>query len=121
MENEEDVEQIDVDRQESPRLSALAVGSLAFGTLGPLSAGAMWVLSFNDFLTAPNPLITGVFSCGLAWILGLVFAVKALDQIKNSHSQLLGKEYAIAGAVISGLWLALILTTLILPALFYVG
>jgi hypothetical protein len=104
-----------------PKTSKLAVGSLAFGMLGPLSAGMMWIVSFSDFLTVRSPFIVGLFSCGAAWIIGLILGIKSLDQIEHSQGQLLGREYAVGGIVISAVWMVLILATLLLPALFYIN
>jgi hypothetical protein len=121
MEYEQNVDQVTCEWTSRPGISKLAVGSLVFATLGPLSAGAMWILSFNDFTNTPNAIMTGVFSCGLTWVLGLLFAIRSLDNITASRGRLLGKEYAVAGAVISGSWLIFILAALFLPALFYVN
>ncbi|MHC4061386.1 MAG: DUF4190 domain-containing protein [Planctomycetota bacterium] len=125
MENQEtinlnEIYTADVLRRE-PKTSKLAVGSLAFGMLGPLSAGMMWIVSFSDFLTVRSPLTVGLFSCGAAWIIGLILGIKSLDQIEHSQGQLLGKEYAVGGIVISAVWMVLILAALLLPALFYVN
>jgi len=121
MEDAENINQTDTDSQGRPKTSKMALASAVFGILGPLSAGAMWVVSFNKFLNLGNPLIIGLFSCGLAWILGLVFGIKSLEQINNSEGQLFGKEYAMAGIVVSAVWMVLILAGLLLPALFYVN
>jgi hypothetical protein len=104
-----------------PKVSKLAVSSLIFGMLGPLSAGTMWIVSFSDFLTVRRPVIVGLFSCGAAWILGLILGIKSLERIEHSEGQLLGREYAVGGVVISAVWMVLILAVLLLPALFYVN
>jgi len=106
---------------EKPKTSKLAVISLVFGMLGPCSGGAAWIASFNNFSTVENPLLIALFSCGLAWILGLALGTKSLKIIEDSEGQLLGREYAIAGIVISAVWMVLILAVLLLPALFYVN
>ena len=122
MENEEAISEIDTDMlTQQPRISKLAVASMVFGMLGPLSAGAMWIASLNESLTIGNPLIIGLFSCGLTWILGLIFGMKSLEQIDNSEGQLFGREYAIGGAVISVVWVVLVLLGLLLPALFSIN
>lgn len=122
MENDVTLDQIysDAPTQEL-KTSKLAVASLVFGILGPFSAGAMWLVSLIDFLVIPNTMLTALFSCGLTWILGLVLGIKSLKQIENEKEQLLGKEYAIAGIVVSATWMVLILASLLLPALFYVN
>lgn len=122
MEEEESLSQIYTDTlSQEAKLCKLAVASLVFGILGPLSAGAMWVVSFSNFITIGHPLVIGVFSCGLTWILGLVLGIKSLEQIENSQRQLLGREYAIGGIVTSVVWMILLLAGLLLPALFYVN
>jgi len=99
------------------RISKLAVTSMVFGVLGPFSAGTMWILSFNNFFTTRNPLIMVLFSCGFAWILGLVSGQKSLEHIRNSQGQLLGSQYAIIGMVLSTAWMLLIFVSFLLPAL----
>ena len=122
MENEEIIDQTDIDLPgREARISRLAVASVVFGVLGPFTAGAMWILSLNDFLTVPNPIITAIFSCGLTWILGLVFGIKSLGQICRSQGKLFGREYAIAGIFISAAWLLLIFLGVLLPILYYVN
>lgn len=105
----------------APRTSVLAVASLVFGVLGPFSAGAMWIVSFNDFINVENRIIVGIFSCGAAWILGLVLGVMSLEQIEGSEEHLAGKEYATAGIVVSAAWMIVIVTGLLMPPLFCVN
>jgi hypothetical protein len=104
-----------------PRISALAVSSLCFGMLGPFFAGAMWVLSFNDFIAIEDTVIVAVFSCGIAWVLGLILGGKSIEQIDASEGRLLGKEYAVAGAVASAAWMILIVVGVLMPALFCIN
>jgi hypothetical protein len=47
--------------------------------------------------------------------------IKSLDLIEHSQGQLLGREYAVGGIVISAVWMVLILAALLLPALFYIN
>ena len=128
MENEgtidetEILSETDIDLQiQKVKISKLAVTSMVFGILGPLSAGALWIVSFSDFLTIGSPRIITFFSCSLAWILGLVLGVKSLEQIENSEGRLLGKEYAMVGILVSAVWMALILVGLLMPAFFSVN
>jgi len=128
MENEgtidetEILSETDIDlRIQKVKISKLAVTSMVFGILGPLSAGALWIVSFSDFLTIGSPRIITFFSCSLAWILGLVLGVKSLEQIENSEGRLLGKEYAMVGILVSAVWMALILVGLLMPAFFSVN
>jgi hypothetical protein len=104
-----------------PRTSMLAVVSLVFGVLGPFLAGAMWIVSFNDFIAVENKVIVGILSCGAAWILGLIFGVTSLEQIDGADGRLVGREYATAGIVVSAAWMILIVTGLLMPALFCVN
>ena len=62
-----------------------------------------------------------LFSCGLAWILGLALGIKSLKQIDISGGQLIGKEYAMAGIAISAFWMVLILAGLLLPIIYYIN
>lgn len=106
---------------EEPRISKLAVASMVFGILGPFSSGAMWVLSFNSLFAVRSPVITALFSCGFAWILGLLLGQRSLEQIRNSAGQLVGREYAIVGIILSTTWMLLIFVSLLLPALYSVN
>ena len=122
METQENINEIHGEQASPrPRISALAVTSIVFGILGPFIAGIMWVTSFNDFITVNNPYIMAILSCGLAWILGLVFGVKSLEKIENSHGHLVGKECAVTGVIVSTLWMFLILICIILPAIYTIN
>ena len=119
---EEAISEIDVNPQNlNPKTSKLAIMSMLFGVLGPFSCGIMWMVSLNDFLKIGTGFMMVAFSCGLAWILGLVLGAKSLGQVKSSEGQLVGREYAIAGIMISTAWMALIFIGLLLPALYYVN
>lgn len=114
--------EIGIDSQaQKERVSKLAVASVVFGILGPFSAGALWIVSFSDFLTIGNPNIITFFSSSLAWILGLVLGVKSLEQIENSQGRLTGREYALVGVSISAVWMVLILAAFLMPAFFSVN
>jgi len=94
---------------------------MVFGMLGPFSAGAMWIISFNNFLVIARPFFVALFSFGLAWVLGLALGIQSLKRIENSRGRLLGKQYALGAIVISAAWMVLILAGLLLPMLFYVN
>jgi hypothetical protein len=118
MVNEETIDEILVDAEsETPRISKLAIASAVFGLFGPLYCGAMWILSLNDFFVVPSSHAVALFACGGAWILGIVFGKKSLEQIINSEGQLIGREYAVVGIVISTVWMLLVLVVVLLPAL----
>ncbi|HUT29721.1 MAG TPA: hypothetical protein VMX13_08015 [Sedimentisphaerales bacterium] len=122
MENEQLSDELAVEQLSAePRISALAVTSLVFGMVGPFFAGAMWVLSFNDFIILEDTLIVAVFSCGIAWILGLIIGAKSIERIDGSEGRLFGKEYAVVGVVASAAWMVLILAGLLMPALFCIN
>lgn len=122
MVNEETISEVynDAESQEQ-RISKLAVTSMVFAILGPFSSGALWILSFNSLFAVRSPLIMALFSCGLAWILGLLLGQISLEQIRNSGGQLVGREYAIVGIVLSTTWMLLIFVSLLLPALYSVN
>ena len=122
METQENIYEIDGERANSgPKMSALAITSIAFGILGPFVAGIMWITTFNDFITVKNPYIIAVFSCGPAWILGLVFGVKSLERIDNSQGHLIGKQCAITGIVVSAVWMVLILICILMPIIYTIN
>lgn len=121
MEIEEAISEIDTDTlTQQPRISKLAVTSIVFGALGPLSGGAIWIASENDFVIKTNFIVT-LCSCGVLSLLGLILGMKSLEQIDSSEGQLLGREYAIAGAVTSAVWMFLVLLGLLLPVLFSIN
>lgn len=103
------------------KVSKLAVASMVFAILGPFSTGALWIVSLSEFLSVGDPTIITLFSCSLAWILGLVLGIKSLEQIESSQGQLLGREYALVGIIVSAIWMILILAALLLPASFSVN
>ncbi len=116
------VDETGIDSQpQEVKVSKLAVASMVFAILGPFSAGALWVVSLSDFLSVGDPTVITLFSCSLAWILGLVLGIKSLEQIESSQGQLLGREYALVGIIVSAIWMILILAALLLPASFSVN
>ena len=119
---EEIINEIDINSQSTkPMISKLAIVSAVFGILGPFFTGAMWIVMCNNFLTLGSPLVIAPFSCGLAWILGIILGLKALKQIESSQGQLVGREYAIVGIFTSALWMLLIFMVLFLPMIYCVN
>ena len=111
-----------VDSQcQKAKISKLAIASVIFGVSGPFFSGVMWVVSCNNFLTTASPLVIAPFSCGVAWILGLVFGMRALKQIESDQGQLAGKEYAIVGIIISAAWMLLVFMAVFLPMIYAVN
>lgn len=116
------VDETGIDSQpQEVKVSKLAVASMVFAILGPFSTGALWIVSLSEFLSVGDPTIITLFSCSLAWILGLVLGIKSLEQIESSQGQLLGREYALVGIIVSAIWMILILAALLLPASFSVN
>jgi prepilin-type processing-associated H-X9-DG protein len=76
------------------KTSALAICSLVFGILG-------------------------LPTCGILALFGLVFGIIALVRIKNSHGALKGNGLAIAGTIVSGVFLLMlpVWAAMLLPAL----
>ena len=126
MENEEVISETDSNSQSQKlKTSRLAITSMVFAILGPFLFAPMLILlfyglSFYDLITQ-SPYIMTLFSCILAWILGLVLGIKSLGQIDNSQGLLVGRAYAIAGIAISLAWILSILGGLFFPALYYVN
>lgn len=121
MVNSEIINESDAILQSTSETSKLAIVSVVFGISGPFSAGIMWLTSHSQFLDIGGSLIMLVFSYGIAWILGLAYGVKSLEQIENSEGQSHGKEYAIVGIVTSAVWLFSILVCFFLPTIFSVN
>ncbi len=116
------VDETGIDSQpQEVKVSKLAVASMVFAILGPFSIGFLWMVSLSDFLSIGAHHLIILFSCSLAWILGLALGVKSLQQIENSQGQLVGKEYAMVGIFVSAVWMVLILVGLLLPAVFSVN
>jgi hypothetical protein len=116
------VDETGIDSQpQEVKVSKLAVASMVFAILGPFSTGALWIVSLSEFLSVGDPTVINLFSCSLAWILGLVLGVKALQQIENSQERLAGREYALIGISISEVWMILLLVALPLPAFFSIN
>jgi hypothetical protein len=126
MENEEVISETDSNSQSQKlKTSRLAITSMVFAILGPFLFGPMLILlfyglSFYDLITQ-SPYRMTLFSCILAWILGLILGIKSLGQIDNSQGLLVGRAYAIAGIAISLAWILSILGGLFFPALYYVN
>ena len=108
-------------QDQQAEISKLAVASMVFGILGPFSSGTLWIVSSSDFLSIGAHHLIILFSCSLAWILGLALGVKSLQQIENSQGQLTGREYAIVGISVSAVWMVFVLTGFLMPAFFYVN
>ena len=121
MVNSEIITELDAILQSRSETSKLAIASSVFGISGPLSASIMWLISHSQFLNIESSLIMSLFSYSIAWILGLAYGVKSIEQIENSEGHLHGKEYAIVGIVTSTVWLLLILVCFFLPTIFSVN
>jgi prepilin-type processing-associated H-X9-DG protein len=63
--------------------------------------------------------ILGLFSCGITALVGLILGIIAMVRIKNSQGSLNGNGLALAGTIVSGIFLLMvpILAAMLLPAL----
>jgi hypothetical protein len=63
--------------------------------------------------------ILGMFTCGLTALIGLIFGIVALVRVKNSGGRLGGGGIALAGTIVSGIFLFMIpvFAAMMLPAL----
>ena len=63
--------------------------------------------------------ILGVFTCGITALIGLIFGIIAMVKVKNSGGKLGGGGIALAGVIVSGIFLVMIplSAALMLPAL----
>jgi hypothetical protein len=63
--------------------------------------------------------ILGVFTCGITALFGLIFGIIAMVKVKNSSGRLGGNGIALAGTIVSGIFLVMIpfYAALMLPAL----
>jgi hypothetical protein len=63
--------------------------------------------------------ILGVFTCGLTALFGLIFGIIALVKVKNSGGKLSGNGLALAGVIVSAVFLFMIpiFAAMLLPAL----
>jgi hypothetical protein len=63
--------------------------------------------------------ILGMFTCGITALIGLVFGIIALVKVKNSGGRLGGFGLALAGTIVSGIFLLMIpmFAAMMLPAL----
>jgi len=76
------------------------------------SALAIWSLVLG---------VLGIFTCGLSALVGLILGIMAMGRIKDSDGKLGGNGLALAGTIISGIFILLIpigiLAGMLLPAL----
>jgi type II secretory pathway pseudopilin PulG len=64
--------------------------------------------------------ILGLFTCGITALIGLIFGIIAMVKVKNSGGRLGGNGIALAGVIVSGIFLFMlpfILAGMLLPAL----
>jgi hypothetical protein len=63
--------------------------------------------------------IFGLFTCGISAVVGLIFGIVAMSQIKNSNGALGGHVLALVGTIFSGIFILMIPidAALLLPAL----
>jgi len=63
--------------------------------------------------------VLGLFTCGGTALFGLILGIIAMVKVGNSRSELRGKGLALAGVIVSGVFLLMvpIFAALLLPAL----
>jgi len=95
---------------QKPKISKLAIASLVFGLLGPLSYLAIKIISSRSDIYLMSSWLgaIGLFSLGFAWIPGLLFGAASIGLIKHRRGRLTGKKYANTGLLISTVWVIFI-------------
>jgi prepilin-type processing-associated H-X9-DG protein len=105
-----------------------AVPDLAAGlksaatTLSPAAVTAVTAVTKKTSALAVTSLVLGIlgmFSCGITALAGLICGIVAMIKVKNSGGRLGGGGLALAGTIVSGIFLLLIpvLAAMMLPAL----
>ena len=106
------------------KISRLAIISFVLGLIGTANFGPMLYLLFYGYsyhsLLSTSPPVSIFFSC-IIWVLGATFGKHSLVQIAKSGGQIRGKRFAVAGLVISGAWLLLIILSVFYPAVLYIN
>jgi Domain of unknown function (DUF4190)/GYF domain 2 len=83
----------------------------------PLPAGAprakMSALAITSLVLGPF----GLFTCGIAALVGLILGIIAIVKIRNSEGRLTGFGLALAGTIVSAVFLVMLPAVMLLPAL----
>jgi len=99
---------------------ALAARAALSGVLPPLPAASAGPARTSGMAVSSLILgILGVFTCGITALFGLILGAIAMSQIKRSQGRLSGSGMALAGIIVSGIFLLMIpvYTALLFPAL----
>jgi hypothetical protein len=88
----------------------------------PLSPAAVTIAPKKTSALAVTSLVLGIlgmFSCGITALAGLICGIAAMVKVKNSGGKLGGGGLALAGTIVSGIFLLMIpvLAAMMLPAL----
>jgi hypothetical protein len=87
----------------------------------PLSASTFPVPAKTSALAVTSLVlgVLGVFTCGITALIGLIFGIVAMTKVKNSGGRLGGFGLALAGTIVSGIFLFMIpiYAAMLLPAL----
>ena len=106
------------------KTSGLAVMSFLLSLAGTLSFGPILILLFYGLslyeILGVNFRMTIIFSC-CVWTLGLALGKKSLMQFAKNQEHLAGRNYAAAGAAISGFSLVLFLIAIFYPAIRFIN
>jgi len=87
--------------------------------LSPVAAPAARPRTSRMAITSLVLGILGILTCGITALAGLIFGIVAMVKVKNSGGRLGGKGIALAGIIVSGIFLLMIpiQAALLLPAL----
>ncbi len=101
-----------------PELAA-ALKSAAPPTLSPVAAPAAPAKTSGMAVTSLVLGILGMFTCGVTALAGLILGIVAMVKVKNSGGRLGGGGLALAGTIVSGIFLLMIpiFAAMMLPAL----
>jgi len=96
-------------------------GAFQGSTPPPLPAGAAAIPAKTSGMAVTSLVlgVLGVFTCGITALFGLIFGIIALVKVSNSRGALRGGGIALAGVIVSGIFLFMIpiYAAMLLPAL----
>lgn len=106
---------------EFPELAAVLKGAVPppLSPTAPVAASAAPPKMSGMAVTSLVLGILGIFTCGITALMGLILGIVAMVRVKNSGGKLGGGGLALAGTIVSGIFLFMlpIFAALLLPAL----
>ncbi len=106
---------------EFPELAAVLKGAVPppLSPAAPVAASAAPPQMSGMAVTSLVLGILGIFTCGITALAGLILGIVAMVRVKNSGGRLGGGGLALAGTIVSGIFLVMlpILAAMLLPAL----